>query len=56
MSQLKDAHRIVVKVGTSSLTHAAGKVNLRMFSRLAAVGQLPHKGVPQSGDAMCLLS
>ena len=37
MPQLKDAQKIVVKVGTSSLTHATGKVNIRMVSRLAAV-------------------
>ena len=37
MPQLKDAQKIVVKVGTSSLTHATGKVNIRMVARLAAV-------------------
>jgi len=37
MNQVKDAKRIVVKVGTSTLTHAAGKTNLRVISRLAAV-------------------
>jgi len=37
MRQPKDAQKIVVKVGTSSLTHATGKANLRMISRLAAV-------------------
>ena len=37
MNPVKDARRIVVKVGTSSLTHANGKTNLRMVSRLAAV-------------------
>ena len=37
MPQLKDAQKIVVKVGTSSLTHATGKVNIRMVSRLSAV-------------------
>ena len=37
MITVKDAQRIVVKVGTSALTHATGKVNLRMVSRMAAV-------------------
>jgi glutamate 5-kinase len=37
MNQLKDAKRIVVKVGTSTLTHATGKTNLRIIGRLAAV-------------------
>ena len=37
MPAIKDARRIVVKVGTSSLTHATGKANIRMVSRLAAV-------------------
>ncbi|MCL2445674.1 MAG: glutamate 5-kinase [Oscillospiraceae bacterium] len=36
MNTIKDAQRIVVKVGTSSLTHATGKVNIRMINRLAA--------------------
>ena len=36
MNTIKDAKRIVVKVGTSSLTHATGKVNIRMINRLAA--------------------
>jgi len=34
---IKDAKKIVIKVGTSSLTHGTGRVNLRMISRLAAV-------------------
>ena len=37
MNAVKDAHRIVVKIGTSSLTHATGKTNIRMISRLSAV-------------------
>jgi glutamate 5-kinase len=37
MPQLKDAQKIVIKVGTSSLTHATGKVNIRMVARLSAV-------------------
>ncbi|MCL2531971.1 MAG: glutamate 5-kinase [Oscillospiraceae bacterium] len=36
MNTIKEAQRIVVKVGTSSLTHATGKVNIRMINRLAA--------------------
>jgi len=37
MPAVKDARRIVVKVGTSTLTHRGGKTNLRMVSRLATV-------------------
>ncbi len=37
MRQLKDAKTIVVKIGTSTLTHPTGKANIRMISRLAAV-------------------
>ncbi|MDR0531606.1 MAG: glutamate 5-kinase [Oscillospiraceae bacterium] len=37
MNQLKEAKRIVVKVGTSTLTHGTGKTNLRIVGRLAAV-------------------
>ncbi|MCL2300683.1 MAG: glutamate 5-kinase [Firmicutes bacterium] len=37
MNAVKDAQRIVVKVGTSSLTHSTGKVNIRMVARLSAV-------------------
>jgi glutamate 5-kinase len=37
MPAVKDAKRIVVKVGTSTLTHENGKTNLRRVSRLAAV-------------------
>ena len=37
MALVKSARRIVVKVGTSSLTHATGKANIRMVARLAAV-------------------
>ncbi|MDR1927553.1 MAG: glutamate 5-kinase [Oscillospiraceae bacterium] len=37
MQTLRDAKRIVVKVGTSTLTHATGKTNLRRMGRLAAV-------------------
>jgi len=45
MNQIKDAKRIVVKVGTSTLTHATGKTNLRIISRLAAVlGDLHNAG------------
>ena len=35
--RIKDARRIVVKVGTSTLTHDTGKTNLRIVGRLAAV-------------------
>lgn len=34
---IKNAHRIVVKVGTSTLTYDMGKVNLRRIDRLARV-------------------
>ena len=29
MATLKDAKRIVIKVGTSTLTHSTGKTNIR---------------------------
>ena len=32
---LSDAQRIVVKVGTSTLTHATGKLNLLRIEKLA---------------------
>lgn len=34
---LMDAHRIVVKVGTSTLTHESGKLNLQHFEKLVRV-------------------
>lgn len=37
MSGLKSAKRIVVKVGTSTLTYETGKTNIRRMSKLAAV-------------------
>ncbi|MDR3314339.1 MAG: glutamate 5-kinase [Oscillospiraceae bacterium] len=37
MRSIQEAQRIVVKVGTSTLTHATGKTNLRRVSRLVAV-------------------
>ncbi len=37
MSNLKDAKRIVFKVGTSTLTYETGKANIRRMSALAAV-------------------
>jgi len=37
MNSLQSAHKLVVKVGTSSLTHPTGKTSLRMIARLAAV-------------------
>lgn len=37
MGYLRDSHRIVVKVGTSTLTHATGHLNLRRIERLVQV-------------------
>ena len=37
MKGIKDAQRIVVKVGTSTLTYDTGKVNLRRMDKLAQV-------------------
>ncbi|MDR2526140.1 MAG: glutamate 5-kinase [Oscillospiraceae bacterium] len=37
MRSIQEARRIVIKVGTSTLTHAGGKSNLRRMGRLAAV-------------------
>ena len=37
MKQIKNIHRLVVKVGTSSLTYDTGKINLRQMSRLVRV-------------------
>lgn len=37
LERLKSAKRIVVKVGTSTLTHASGKLNLRRMDKLAMV-------------------
>ena len=37
MEFLKDYHRIVVKVGTSTLTHSTGHLNLRRIERLVKV-------------------
>lgn len=34
MNIVKDAHRVVVKVGSSTLTHETGKLNLRHMERL----------------------
>ena len=36
-SRLKDSKRIVVKVGTSTITHNTGKINLDRIDRLARV-------------------
>jgi glutamate 5-kinase len=36
-SRLKEAQRIVVKVGTSTLTHDNGKMNFSRMDRLAMV-------------------
>ena len=37
MGYFRDSHRIVVKVGTSTLTHATGHLNLRRIERLVKV-------------------
>ena len=37
MAVLNDVKRIVVKVGTSSLTHSTGKVNIRQMKKLVTV-------------------
>ena len=37
MSYFRDSHRIVVKVGTSTLTHATGHLNLRRIESLVRV-------------------
>ncbi len=37
MSSLKDANRIVVKVGTSTLTHRTGHINIRLMEALVKV-------------------
>ena len=37
MSDVRDAHRIVIKVGSSTLTHESGRLNLRRINALARV-------------------
>ena len=37
MAYLRDCRRIVVKVGTSTLTHATGHLNLRRIQSLVKV-------------------
>lgn len=37
MATIKDVKRIVIKVGTSSLTHSTGKTNIRQMKRLVTV-------------------
>lgn len=37
ISSIRNAHRIVIKVGTSTLTHDSGKLNLRKMDKLAMV-------------------
>ena len=37
MKKVKDAQRIVIKVGTSTLTHRSGRLNLKLMDRLAMV-------------------
>lgn len=45
MLHLSDIHRIVVKVGTSTLTHDSGKLNIRRFERLIrTVSDLQNRG------------
>lgn len=42
---LTKAHRLVVKVGTSTLTHASGKLNLSQLERLVRqIADLKHQG------------
>ena len=49
MKGIKDAQRIVVKVGTSTLTYDTGKVNLRRMDKLAQV-QGQRMAVGQAGE------
>ena len=37
MNALSSAKRIVVKVGTSTLTHSTGKINIRRMVKLCSV-------------------
>ena len=37
MAILKDTRRVVIKVGTSTLTHSTGKTNIRQMKKLVAV-------------------
>ena len=37
MSHFSESKRIVVKVGSSTLTHSTGSLNLRRIERLSAV-------------------
>ena len=46
MEFFKESHRIVVKVGTSTLTHATGHLNLRRIERLVKVlSDLQNSGI-----------
>ena len=46
MGYFRDSHRIVVKVGTSTLTHATGHLNLRRIERLVKVlSDLQNSGI-----------
>ena len=46
MGYFRDSHRIVVKVGTSTLTHATGHLNLRRVERLVKVlSDLQNSGI-----------
>ncbi len=45
-SRFKDLNRIVIKVGTSSLTHETGKINIRKIERLVRViADIRNKGI-----------
>ena len=45
--QIKDAKRIVIKIGSSSLTYDNGKPNLRKIEKLArVVSDLKNSGKP----------
>ncbi|MBO5415049.1 MAG: glutamate 5-kinase [Clostridia bacterium] len=52
MAYLRDCHRIVVKVGTSTLTHATGHLNLRRIQSLVKV----ISDMKNSGIEMVLVS
>lgn len=46
MNYFQDLHRLVVKVGTSTLTHSTGKLNLRRMDHLARVlSDLRNQGI-----------
>ncbi len=46
ISEMKDIKRVVVKIGTSSITHGTGLLNLRMVEGLARqLSDLHNRGV-----------